>query len=353
MPVLNPYVLTSIQDETYTYERNPYYFKIDKDGKQLPYIDKLISPKVQDGEMENMKAIVGEADILRRNAALAKLPLYKDNEAKGNYSTLILDYHLRAPVTLNLNLTYKDPSFRQVVNDVRFRQALSIGMNHQEIIDSVYLQQGKTPSLIPAADDLAKANKYLDDMGMKVGTNGLRNAVDGKPFALLIEVGASAADQVPTAELLSSQYRKNLKLDVSFKKLDTALFNQKNTANEVQATIFWSFDAMADDEATIRWVQFMPLWNLWRNDPKTGEEPPAWVKQGIDLDNKRMTLVYGTPEYFAQKEIEAKYFYDNVPAIPIVESSKIPLILSKKFANGPVAGYQIAGLMLVEGMYLK
>ncbi len=85
MPVLNPFVLTSIQDETYTYERNPYYYKVDKDGQQLPYLDKLVSPKVQDGEMENMKAIVGEADILRRNAALGKLPLYKENEAKGGY----------------------------------------------------------------------------------------------------------------------------------------------------------------------------------------------------------------------------------------------------------------------------
>ncbi len=117
-------------------------------------------------------------------------------------------------------------------------------------------------------------------MGMKVGANGLRAAPDGKPFNLLIEVNASAADQVPTAELLSSQYRKNLKLDVSFKKLDSTLWGQKNSANELQANIFWSFDAMADDEASIRWIQFMQMWNRWRTDPNHRGRTPAWVKEG-------------------------------------------------------------------------
>jgi peptide/nickel transport system substrate-binding protein len=327
---------------------------VDKEGKQLPYIDKLVSPKVQDGEMENMKTIVGESDILRRNAALVKLPLYKENEAKGGYDTLILDYHLLSPVMFFINMTYPDPSFRQVVNDIRFRKAVSFGIDHKEIIDSVFLQQGIVPKLIPSGLNPTEGNKLLDEMGMKVGANGFRMAVDGKPFQLLIEVGATAADQVPTAELISSHLKKNLKLDVSFKKLDTTLFNQKNAANEIQATLFWAFDAMADDEASIRWVgNAGPLWSRWRADPKTGEEPPDWVKKGIELDKQRTALIYGTPDYYKHKEVETKYFYDNIPAISVIEGPKIPLILSKKIANGPVAGYQIAGLMLVEGMYFK
>lgn len=355
MPVLNPWVIVSVSEDTFTYERNPYYFKVDEDGKQLPYIDRIVSPKVQDGEMENMKVIVGEADVLRRNAALMKLPLYKENEEKGGYTTLILNYHLFSPVTLYLNMTYADPSYRETVGDIRFRKAVSMGIDNQEIIDSVYLQQGSIPALMPAGFDPDEANKLLDEMGMEVGSNGFRTAPDGKPFSMLIEISGAAVDQVPTAELISSHLKNNLMLDVSFKKIDNTLYTQRNGANEIQATIFWAFDAMADDEASTRWMNFAaPLWASWKNSKgESGEEPPDWAKEGIALEQKRYSLIYGSPEYYEHKKVEAQYYYDNVPAIHPVEGPKIPLILSNKLANGPVAGYQIAGLMMIEGMYFK
>lgn len=354
MPVLNPWVIVDITEDTFTYERNPYYFKVDEEGKQLPYIDRIVSPKVQDGEMENMKAIVGEADVLRRNAALMKLPLYKENEEKGGYDTLILNYHLQSPVTLLINMTYPDESYRSVVQDVRFRKAVSFGIDNQEIIDSVYLQQGIVPVLMPAGFNPEEGNKLLDEMGMTVGANGLRNAPDGKPFSMLIEISGAAVDQVPTAELITSHLKNNLKLDVSFKKIDNTLFNQRNGANELQATIFWTFDAMDDTEPTSRFLAMGagPLWSQWRaTKGETGEEPPEWIKEGFRLEDERLNMLIGTPEYDAHRVLEYQYYYDNVPAVHPVEGPKIPLLLSKKLGNRPASGFQIAGLMIVEGMY--
>jgi peptide/nickel transport system substrate-binding protein len=79
-PSLYPWTLTSSDNSQLTFERNPYYYKVDVEGQQLPYIDKLVSAQVQDVEAVNLKVLAGEIDFLRESTALVKVPLYKENE---------------------------------------------------------------------------------------------------------------------------------------------------------------------------------------------------------------------------------------------------------------------------------
>ena len=54
------------------FERNPYYFKVDTEGKQLPYIDKIVSVQVEDVEMVNQRVLAGDVDFLRESTALGQ-----------------------------------------------------------------------------------------------------------------------------------------------------------------------------------------------------------------------------------------------------------------------------------------
>jgi len=149
-PVLFAWVNTTPtgQSNILTFERNPYYWKVDNTGQQLPYIDKLQSQQVNDVEMLTLKVFAGEVDFVRESTALNKLPLYKENEQSANLKITLMDNHVD-PTCLYLNYTYADENWRKVVNDIRFRQALTHGINRQEIIDTVYFGYGQMPTLVP------------------------------------------------------------------------------------------------------------------------------------------------------------------------------------------------------------
>ena len=69
-PGLYPWVVkTSGTPNVLVWERNPYYFKVDTKGQQLPYFDKLQSTQQENVEMVNMKVVTGEVDFLRESTA--------------------------------------------------------------------------------------------------------------------------------------------------------------------------------------------------------------------------------------------------------------------------------------------
>jgi len=137
-PTLNPWNLVSATDTLWTYERNPYYFKIDAEGNQLPYIDKLESTLVADMEMVQLKALAGEVDFMRESASLINMPMYKDNEEKGGFTTYLCNMHVIS-IDIGVNIIYgNDPGYRAMVEDVRFRKVLSLVIDREELIDFIY-----------------------------------------------------------------------------------------------------------------------------------------------------------------------------------------------------------------------
>ena len=82
-PSLWAWLKVETADEILEFKRNPYYFKVDSSGQQLPYVDRVISQQVNDTEAVNLKVLAGEIDLLREDTALVKMPLYKEAEEKG------------------------------------------------------------------------------------------------------------------------------------------------------------------------------------------------------------------------------------------------------------------------------
>ncbi len=194
------------------------------------------------------------------------------------------------------------------MQDIRFRQALSLAVNRDEIIESVYYGFAGKPSVSVgeefSAYDVAKANALLDEMGLtERDANGMR-MVDGKPFSILLEHGAHAPDLGPVAELLAEQF-KEIGIDLQVKQIDPQLWDQRTLANELQATVFWAHDQGWDSDysGSDSFRRSGRLWALWHEtNGKEGEEPPQWVKDMYALDAARWSSVSGSDEFNKLKE---------------------------------------------------
>jgi peptide/nickel transport system substrate-binding protein len=275
-PVLSPYIQVKA-GSVIAFERNPYYFKVDAKGNQLPYIDKLESTLVQNVESAVLKVMGGEVDHSYEYVTIPKVALLKENEKKGHYKVYINKLH-RTANDIQLNLTYEDPTWRQVVRDVRFRKALNLALDKKEFVNSIFLGFAK-PSTIEGTDrNLEEANRILDEMGLKKAPEGFRLGPDGKKFTIPIEVSSYYEDFIQLGELVLEQW-KEIGIDVTLKKIDNALWTSRVQSNQLQASIMFTPGPV--QWARQEWGQnlWAPLWDKWWNTGGTqGEEPPAEAK---------------------------------------------------------------------------
>ncbi len=353
-PALWPWLNVTENESLMKFERNPYYFKVDAAGNQLPYIDEVWSALTGDTDGVNLKVFADEVDLLREDTALLKLPLYQEAKEKGYIDFRIMDNHVD-PTSLFLNYTNPDEDWRAVVNTLEFRQALAYAINNQEIIDNIYFGFGSTPGLAPGEYDPEQANALLDAMGMDArGDDGWRLAPDGKPFVFTIEHADHAPDIGPVGELLV-EYFRDVGLNSTLKILETSLWSSRLNANEMYATIIWNVQPMwpagtwTDYTPRNTWA---PLWMTWMNtNGEEGEEPPAPVQRIIELQQGRVQAIPGSAEDTALYDEIYQTLVDNVYLIAIAEKVGYVLVTDAAMRNVPIQGQAIAGNNSGEQMF--
>ncbi len=354
-PTLCAWVIQKVEGGVFTFERNPYYFKVDTEGNQLPYIDGIRSEVVQDKETLTTRALMGEFDYLGERSSLKKLPLMKEREAEGKIKVIIPRMH-RLPINFCLNYTYNDPTWRLVTGDVRFRQAMSFAINRPEILKNFYLNQfAKLPTRSnPSEYSVEKANALLDEMGMdKRGADGFRLAPDGNPFSILFEVPDNSEDHVPMSELIA-EYWKNVGINTTVKRTDGTLVSQRFTANELQATANWAHETIWP---SCGWDDYLAgnligqLWHQWyTSHGEQGEEPPPEFKAIYDNHKKFMTALIGSEESKAALEAILQSYRDNVWTFNVVEDSSYPTFVTTKIQNTPVGQTDELGITIMYSM---
>ena len=358
-PVLYPFIMKNYTPTKVLYERNPYYFKVDATGNQLPYIDRMEDTYVAQPEMHIMKVIAGEVDFLMADiTTIQDVPLYKENAEKGGYRVLLELYYESEPSCLFLNQTYPDPVWRKIVRDVRFRKALSLAINRKEIVKAVYLGQFAEPNdLVPSEYNPGEANRLLDEMSLdKRDKEGYRLRPDGKRLVIPFETAGVYPADIPVLEF-TKEYWEAVGIKVTIRKIDGGLWGTRGEANQIQATAMWSTISVpvswgwAFSQGDIN-VWAWPLWwNWWKSAGETGEEPPADVKRLFELGDKSLVV---SPE--ENRKVLDEFFrmlYDNVYWIETVKNVKVPLIVSKKFGNVPYKGYEITPRFGGEVLFFK
>jgi peptide/nickel transport system substrate-binding protein len=339
LPKLTAWLTKEASDELCVLERNPYYWKVDAAGNQLPYIDRVEYRTVADPQVLSLKLMAGEADHCRQDVTISQVALLKENEAKGGYKVYLGKMHV-VQVCVMLNLTHKDENWRKVVRDIRFRKALSLAFNRKEFISAVWYGLAELPTIQDATYDPAAAQKMLDEMGLdKKDSDGFRLGPDGKTFTILLEYMSNQID-FPQSGPLVAQYFNAVGIKTTAKGIDGALWSQRNVANELQATFLWDTSPL--------WYYMdhgmgsaAPLWLRWWNTGgKEGEEPPAEIKTYFE---KLYWALTAKPVAWRKLHDEAyKLFGENYWAIIPAKNLRQPYISNAKLGNMEISESAIA-----------
>ncbi|MCC7369643.1 MAG: ABC transporter substrate-binding protein [Chloroflexi bacterium] len=258
VPVITPWkTVTPLNTPSWTLERNPFFWQVDTDGNQLPYIDKVQLTLAENLEVANLRAIAGEYDEIGRHMDVAKLPVFLDNRQKGDYR-VVLDLQAEsAAFALHVNQSYKaDPEVRTWLTNVDFRRALSLGIDRDQINEAFFLGMG-TPSSLMGEDaspenagpewrrkwsvlDLPQSNALLDKIGLtKKDGEGFRVRTDNGQ-RLRIEITTVAASFIPfgqMAEMVAQQWKK-IGIDAIVKDTERTLSLRQVAANEQQLYVW-------------------------------------------------------------------------------------------------------------------
>src|SRR5207248_8445746 len=116
-------------------------FRVDTNGNQLPYVDKLVIEYAANAEVENLKVTSGQVHVAGLDLQLVNYPVLKQGEQAGGYKVTLASSERGADLAIAFNQNHPDPVLKKIFGEVRFRQAMSVGINRGEINELIFLGQ--------------------------------------------------------------------------------------------------------------------------------------------------------------------------------------------------------------------
>jgi peptide/nickel transport system substrate-binding protein len=362
LPVLDPWKLVTPFGEgsQVIYERNPYYWKVDPDGSQLPYIDKVVFDIVEDGEVMLLKALNGDINLEAgpdtRFTSPANKPVLAENRQKGGYRFVDVGETRMNAMIISFNLAHKNETKREVFNNKDFRVGLSHAMNRKEIIDVTMQQQGVPYQVAPLPDspfydegfatdyleyDVELANEHLDKAFPEKNSEGIRLGPDGKPIVFTMEYYSAFRPEWTDMLELVRGYWREVGVEMKLKNVDRSLFAQRTEANEHDVTV-WHGDGGLD--VILQPKYYFPydtqshygnVWAIWYSSRGAeGQEPPEAPKRQMELFDQIRTEPDPEEQTRLMKEIldiAREQFY----SIGVVRETAKYFIASNEFGNLP------------------
>jgi len=285
------------------FERNPYYWKVDPEGNQLPYLDK-VTFDIYDPETINLKAINGEVGMQGRHLSFQNIQLFLSNRDKGGYRVLRwLDGGV-GNLILCPNLNHKDQSLARIFGDKRFRIALSQAINREEMNQALYFDLCRPRQMAPpyfskfydqAAEqaylkyDPALANKLLDEMGLdKKDSGGFRLKPDGSSLSFQLEVSNNI--EGTQALQMVTEYWRQVGLKCDLKVMARQLYQERIKALQHDIGVWkgaGAINPVVDPRFFIPYsnssLQAIGYAKWFRSNGEKGPEPPAEIKEAINL----------------------------------------------------------------------
>ena len=352
-PVVSPWMLESRGEQSAVLVRNPYFYAIDVEGNQLPYIDRISSSAAGDVEVAALRAIAGEYDYYRMDS-VAKVPLFLENRSVGDYEVYLWNGFGDSEADLFWNQNWVgDAEIERLVQNRDFRIALSVGINREEINQIIWHGLGEPASIVPLRGQFAtgrkwfkihtefdppQANALLDALGLdQKDSDGFRLRADnGERLTIkLTQAGGPWAglSMGLVNEIMSEHWARNIGVDVNVDPVGSSDFWRIGGANEAHL-FMWVGQSGAAHFAPHAALPFNPTaswgnqWaHWWGSGGTTGIEPsctsgpqPAGcdAKFGFDaFRTVKQSLVEGVP---LMAEI-VRRVADNVYVMGIIGNS--------------------------------
>jgi peptide/nickel transport system substrate-binding protein len=362
LPSLQPWVNTTRKPaERYIFLRNPWFHRVDQHGRQLPYID-MVTVTIVDKSLISAKTGAGESDLQGRYLSLTDYTFLKESETRQKYQVYLWGKGTGAQVAIFPNLTSSDPVWRELVRDVRFRRALSLGINRHEINQVIYfgLANESNNTVLPGSPlyrpnyqsawtgyDPDQANVLLDELGLiERDKHGIRLMANGSPLEVILHTAGESTEETDVLELIRDSWHKlGIKLLVNASQRE--VFRDRIFSGYAMIAMFSGIDnglpsaAMSPEE-------FVPVnqnqlqWSQWGQFYETNGERG----QEVDLpEAQRLMDLYKKWENTASYEEKQRIWgeilsihAEMVYTIGIVNRVPQPIVVSDRLKGVPVEG---------------
>jgi peptide/nickel transport system substrate-binding protein len=332
---LGPFRLKEyVAGQRITLERNPYYWKIDQAGTQLPYLAELefVFAGTEDNQVMRFQA--GESDIISRVGAHNFAALEKSRERHGyelfsvagslEYSFLFFNL-----AELPSGIAPQVAAHQAFLRRKSFRQAVSAAIDRDAIVRLVYLDRAvplASPvppgnklwinhNIPPATRSVERARQLLAADGFTWGREGALADPEGRPVEFSILTSNNNPERLQTATLIQADL-KQIGMRVNVVPLEfRSLLERVQRTREYEACVLALASPDADPNPD------MPVWlssggsHLWNPEQKTPGTP--WEAEIDGLMRKQIV----TNSY-----AERKRLFDRVQEIVVENQPMVPLV---------------------------
>ena len=361
--------------EQFVFTRNPYYHRVDENGLQLPYIDRLVL-NVSTRDIIPAATSSGQSDLQYGGLAFSDFTLMKTAEEEKDIRVSLWHKAQGSSFALYPNLNFKDPVWRDVFRDVRFRRAVSMLINREEINKALFfgLAKESANTVLPASPlykeayarayaqfDPDQANALLDEMGLKRHRfSGLRHLPDDRVMDIIIETAGESTLETDILELMTDHFRQ-VGIRIFTRSTQREVFRSRAIGGEIMMAVWFGLDngvptaeispsALAPSaEDQYQW----PVWGLHYQSAKTKGKAPDMpiVLELVDLLERwrrAQNIEQKTEIWHKMLQIHA----DQVFSIGTLNGALHPVVYADNLQNLPEEGLYGYYPMSYLGVYM-
>ncbi len=362
-PMLTAWRVTgSINTNEWSFERNPYYFAVDTEGNQLPYIDNVVLTLAQNLEVLNLSALAGNYTVMGRHINIAKLPLFLENAESVGYRIQFWRQPQSGIANIYVNESWDgNAEIQSFLQNVEFRRALSLGIERDQINEVFFLGIGATSGLCqgyPDPDNPGKyigeddvqfnpdrANAILDELGLdQKDGDGFRLLPSGERLVIQLPSVAAAFEDYPGInEMIARQWEVNIGVRAEVQTLERGLHGDRALLNELMTT---NWESSPRSTTLITPQHLLPvggggntgrLYGDWhQSGGENGIEPPnPLIKEQMDLyDEAQSTAGPARYNEILQRVVELNCLNVN-PITTVMNKPTYVAIIKNNVRNIP------------------
>jgi len=312
-------------------ERNPYYWKVDRENQRLPYLDELVFLFVGTEDAQVMRFEAGETDMVSHLSSENYNLLAREKSRIGSQLADMgpgLEYNF---LLLNLNdlggkkldeVATKQAWFR----DLKFRQAINAAVDRQSIVRLVYGSRGAAlwgnvgpgnrlwvnQALAHPTQSVETARQLLKSAGYSWNSAGQLQDSTGRLVAFSLITSSSNSQRMKMATLLQDDL-SHLGMQVHVVPLEfRAMIDRVFQSFDYDAAIMGLGGGDADPNPEMNVWTFNGTSHLWH----MGERQPAteWERELDQLMQQQMV----TLDYAKRKQLydrAQQLIAENLPFI--------------------------------------
>jgi peptide/nickel transport system substrate-binding protein len=362
LPSLQPWVNTTrMPAERFTFVRNPFFHRVDPEGRQLPYIDR-VAMQIASAKIIPAKTGTGESDLQARYLRFDNYTFLKQNEERNGFRTLLWRNGKVSHLTLYPNLNARDPVWRALLRDVRFRRALSLAIDRTEVNQVIHygLALASQNTVLPQSPlfrktyqqawtqfDLEQANRLLDEIGLtKRNSGGFRLLPDGRAVEIIVETAGESTEQTDVLSLVRDSWRK-VGIKLHSKPSQRELVRNRTYSGESLMSIWEGLenglpaaDTIPEELAPTHQIHYQ--WPMWGQYIETGGRSG----EPADMEEPKQLLALLDEWYKADSRARREEIWhrmlaiwtDQLFTIGIVSGAMQPVVVDARLRNVPEEG---------------